>query len=97
MLCGTLVVRAFGSVYHSAFVCLVQGFQALGDLPAFPHSHERLDTLTEFVTAQRDKLKNMCNKEKEELFIRSEGNVCKYGQFGFLNLIISLVSSVNFL
>ncbi|XP_071360260.1 E3 ubiquitin/ISG15 ligase TRIM25-like [Trachinotus anak] len=53
----------------------LQGFQALGSLPASPHSHQRLDRLTEFVTAQKDKLKNMCNKGKNELIVRTEGNV----------------------
>ncbi|XP_059190845.1 E3 ubiquitin-protein ligase TRIM65-like [Centropristis striata] len=51
----------------------LQGFQALGDLPESTHSHERRD-LTEFVSAQTDKLKNMCNKEKKELFSHSENN-----------------------
>ncbi|XP_078113700.1 E3 ubiquitin/ISG15 ligase TRIM25-like [Sander vitreus] len=50
----------------------MQGCQALGDLPVFTDSHARPDMLTEFVTAQIDKLKNMCNKEKGELFRHSE-------------------------
>ncbi|XP_073328983.1 E3 ubiquitin/ISG15 ligase TRIM25-like [Pagrus major] len=53
----------------------LQGFQALDDLPAFTDSRERPDTLTVFVTAQKDKLKNMCNKEKNELFSHSEKNL----------------------
>ncbi|XP_035520632.1 E3 ubiquitin-protein ligase TRIM47-like [Morone saxatilis] len=52
-----------------------QGFQALGDLPAFTDSQERPDTLTEFVTAQKDKLKNVCNKGKNELVAHSEENM----------------------
>ncbi|XP_051238354.1 E3 ubiquitin-protein ligase TRIM47 isoform X2 [Dicentrarchus labrax] len=52
-----------------------QGFQALGDLPAFTDSHERPDTLTKFVTAQKDKLKNVCNKGKKELVTHSEENM----------------------
>ncbi|XP_039664510.1 E3 ubiquitin/ISG15 ligase TRIM25-like [Perca fluviatilis] len=50
----------------------LQGCRALGDLPVFTDSHARPDMLTEFVTAQTDKLKNMCNKEKRELFSHSE-------------------------
>ncbi|XP_023271188.1 tripartite motif-containing protein 47-like [Seriola lalandi dorsalis] len=50
----------------------LQGFKALGNLTASPHSHERLDTLTEFVTAQKDTLKNMCNKEKNRLLYSEE-------------------------
>ncbi|XP_038561200.1 tripartite motif-containing protein 16-like [Micropterus salmoides] len=50
----------------------IQGFRALGDLPVFTHSHERHDMLTEFVTAQKDKLKNMCDNEKNELLSHSE-------------------------
>ncbi|KAM9351961.1 tripartite motif-containing protein 16-like [Symphorus nematophorus] len=46
----------------------LQGFWALGDPPVFTDSHESLDRLTEFVTAQQDKLKNMCNEEKKALF-----------------------------
>lgn len=82
---------------HNVFVCPVQGFQALGDLPVLTNSHERLDVLTEFVTSQIDKLKNTCNKEKKELYSHSEGDLCKCDQFGSLNLIISLVWSVYFL
>nr|XP_020469441.1 tripartite motif-containing protein 16-like [Monopterus albus] len=52
----------------------LRDFQALGDLPVFTDSHDRLDTLAEFVTTQKDKLKNMCNKEKK-LFICSGSNV----------------------
>ncbi|XP_031720342.1 tripartite motif-containing protein 16-like [Anarrhichthys ocellatus] len=50
----------------------LQGFQALGGLPVFTDSHERL---TKFTSAQMDKLKNMCSKEKEELFSHSEENL----------------------
>ncbi len=66
----------------SVFVCLVQGFQALGDLPVLTDSHKGLDMQTrQFVTSQTDKLKNMCNKEKEELCSRSEAHLCKCDQF----------------
>lgn len=51
----------------------LQGFQALGDLPVFTNS--RLDMLTQFVTEQTYKLKNMCDKEKKELFSHSEENL----------------------
>uniref|UniRef100_A0A7N8XVW0 Tripartite motif-containing protein 16-like n=1 Tax=Mastacembelus armatus TaxID=205130 RepID=A0A7N8XVW0_9TELE len=53
----------------------LKGFQAMGDLPVLTDSHERLDTLTAFVTAQQDKLKNMCKQKKNELFICSEKHV----------------------
>ncbi|XP_022069465.2 E3 ubiquitin-protein ligase TRIM47-like isoform X1 [Acanthochromis polyacanthus] len=46
------------------------GFQALDDLPVFTDSDERFD-LTEFVTAQKDKMKNMCDKESNELICNS--------------------------
>ncbi|KAM3609933.1 uncharacterized protein V6R79_022669 [Siganus canaliculatus] len=44
-----------------------KGFRALGDPPAFPDSHDNLGMLTEFVAAQKDKLKDIWNKEKDEL------------------------------
>ncbi|XP_017274385.1 E3 ubiquitin/ISG15 ligase TRIM25-like [Kryptolebias marmoratus] len=46
----------------------LQDFQALGELPVFTNPQERLDALTEFVTAHKDKLKLICNKEKDESF-----------------------------
>lgn len=55
----------------------MQDFQALGDLPVFTDAHDKCDKLTEFVTAQIDKLKNMCNKEKKELFINCDKSVGK--------------------
>lgn len=60
---------------NGCFVCLVQGFQALGDLPAVTDSRERLDTLTEFGNAQKEKMTHMCNKEKEELLRHVDGRV----------------------
>eukprot|EP00064_Thunnus_orientalis_P005326 superscaffoldBa00000515_g5340 len=45
------------------------GFQALGDLPVFTDLHKRLDTLSKFVTAQKDKLK------EKELIINFEKNL----------------------
>ncbi|XP_026220411.1 E3 ubiquitin-protein ligase TRIM47-like isoform X3 [Anabas testudineus] len=53
----------------------LKDFQALGDLPVFTDAHDKCDKLTEFVTAQIDKLKNMCNKEKKELFINCDKSV----------------------
>ncbi|XP_058502322.1 E3 ubiquitin/ISG15 ligase TRIM25-like [Solea solea] len=50
----------------------IRDFQALGDLPTFHHSDGSLNTLTQFVTAQKDKLKNMSNNEKHQLYTRSE-------------------------
>lgn len=64
----------------------MQGFQALDHLPALTASHERVDTLTEFVTAQKKKLKNMCDKKKNELFSRSENNLCKCDLFGSVTI-----------
>ncbi|KAG8012495.1 Stonustoxin subunit alpha [Nibea albiflora] len=52
-----------------------QGFQALGDPPAFTDLYERPDMLMEFVTAQKDKLKNMCSKGKHEILNQSEKTV----------------------
>ena len=68
----------------------MQGLKALDDLPAFPDSHERLDTLTKFVTAQEDKLKNMCSREKNELFRNLKKNQCKFNLFGCLCLFVSV-------
>ncbi|XP_044213807.1 G1/S-specific cyclin-D2-like isoform X2 [Thunnus albacares] len=45
------------------------GFQALGDLPVFTDLHKRLDTLSKFVTAQKDKVK------EKELIINFEKNL----------------------
>ncbi|XP_029289966.1 tripartite motif-containing protein 16-like isoform X2 [Cottoperca gobio] len=53
----------------------LQVFQALGVLPVFTDSHEKPDMLTDFVTAQTDKLKAMCNKEKKEVFSYCEENL----------------------
>ncbi|XP_044047860.1 E3 ubiquitin-protein ligase TRIM47-like [Siniperca chuatsi] len=49
----------------------LQGFQALCDLPVFTDSHAKLDMRSEFITVQKDKLKDMCNKEKNELLSHS--------------------------
>ncbi|XP_070687110.1 E3 ubiquitin/ISG15 ligase TRIM25-like [Pempheris klunzingeri] len=53
-------------------VQFLQGFYGFGDLPVFTESHDSPDMLTKFVTAQKDKLKNMFNKEKNELFSHSD-------------------------
>ncbi|XP_042351489.1 probable E3 ubiquitin-protein ligase TRIML1 [Plectropomus leopardus] len=53
----------------------LQGLQHLGELPVFTNSHDRPDVLTEFVAAQKDKLKNMCDKEKKVLFSHYEENL----------------------
>ncbi|XP_063337287.1 probable E3 ubiquitin-protein ligase MID2 isoform X2 [Pelmatolapia mariae] len=44
----------------------LQGFQTLGDLPVLIDSHRVLDNLTKFVTAQKNKMKKMCDKEKND-------------------------------
>lgn len=44
-----------------------QGCQTLGDLPSFNDVHTKFGGLTEFVNDQKHKLKNVCNKEKEDL------------------------------
>ncbi len=67
----------------------MQGVRALGDLPVLTDSHEKPETLMNFVAAQKDKLKSICNKEKNELFSRSEDNMCKYDPFGSLNLCVN--------
>lgn len=71
---------------NSVFVCHVQGFQLLGELPAFIDSQKKPGSLTEFVTAQKDKLKNMCIKEKDQLMHHPEKNLCKY-ELGHVNLL----------
>ncbi|XP_029008270.1 E3 ubiquitin/ISG15 ligase TRIM25-like [Betta splendens] len=53
-------------------VQFLKGLQDLGPLPVSPDAHDRLNTLTDFVTAQKDKLRLMCNKEKQELSSHSE-------------------------
>ncbi|KAK5867699.1 hypothetical protein PBY51_012165 [Eleginops maclovinus] len=53
----------------------VQGFKALRDPPVSTDSHESPDTLTEFISEQTKKLKNMCNKEKKELLHHPEENL----------------------
>lgn len=44
----------------------MQGFQTLGDLPVLTDSHRGLDNLTKFVTAQKNKMKKMCDEEKRD-------------------------------
>ncbi|XP_041650867.1 E3 ubiquitin-protein ligase TRIM47-like [Cheilinus undulatus] len=51
-----------------------QGFQALGDLPAFTDCHKDLDVLTEFVDVQKDQIKGIQNKGKSDLFSYSDKN-----------------------
>uniref|UniRef100_UPI0037E74CAF E3 ubiquitin/ISG15 ligase TRIM25-like n=1 Tax=Semicossyphus pulcher TaxID=241346 RepID=UPI0037E74CAF len=46
----------------------------LCDPPAFTDSHESLETVTEFVDAQKDNMKNMFKKAKNEIFSHSEEN-----------------------
>ncbi|XP_075327036.1 E3 ubiquitin/ISG15 ligase TRIM25-like [Odontesthes bonariensis] len=50
----------------------LQGFEALNGLPVFTDSQEGLNSPAEFVSAQNEKLKNMCDKEKKELLVDSE-------------------------
>ncbi|XP_037308342.2 tripartite motif-containing protein 16-like isoform X1 [Pungitius pungitius] len=54
---------------------LLQDFRALGGLPVFTDSRERLNMLTKFTAAQTDQLKNMCSKEKEDLFSHCDKNM----------------------
>lgn len=63
------------------FVFFVQGFQALGDLPVFTVSHERFHTLSEFVIAQKDTLKDVSDQMKKHLFNKFEENLGKCDQF----------------
>lgn len=74
-----ILVAKFKS--RNGFVCNRQGFRALGDLPVLTNSHGRLDMLTEFVTTQKDKLKNMFKKEKNELISHSDKHLCKCNQY----------------
>ncbi|KAF7663622.1 hypothetical protein LDENG_00205730 [Lucifuga dentata] len=53
----------------------LQSFHALADLPECTAAPESFNMLTQFVTAQKDQLKNMCNKEKNELFNVPEKNM----------------------
>lgn len=48
-------------------IAFLQGCQTLGDLPSFNDVHTKFGGLTEFVNDQKHKLKNVCNKEKEDL------------------------------
>ncbi|KAK2842025.1 hypothetical protein Q5P01_012225 [Channa striata] len=48
--------------------------QALGNLPVFTDSHDKPDTLTEFVNAQKHNFQNIYNKAKSEILIHSENN-----------------------
>ncbi|KAK5928321.1 hypothetical protein CgunFtcFv8_013394 [Champsocephalus gunnari] len=50
-----------------------KGVKALGDLPVFAESSP--NTLTEFISGQTKKLKNLCNKEKIELLRDPEKNL----------------------
>ncbi|XP_074534513.1 E3 ubiquitin/ISG15 ligase TRIM25-like [Halichoeres trimaculatus] len=51
-----------------------QGFQAPGDLPSTYLSQKSLNRLEDFVKLQKDKLKHMHNKEKDDLLSHSEKN-----------------------
>ncbi|KAM9376095.1 uncharacterized protein KZ484_008650 [Pholidichthys leucotaenia] len=53
----------------------VQAGKALCDLPVFADSHRELGTLHEFVTAQKVKIKDMCNKEKKRLLFHPEESI----------------------
>lgn len=64
-----------------SFVCLVQAYQALYDLPVLVDSNEGLDTLTEFVAEQKDKLKKMCSIGERALFHHFEENLCECDTF----------------
>ncbi|MEQ2284962.1 hypothetical protein AMECASPLE_026996 [Ameca splendens] len=46
----------------------LKDFQALGGLPVFSGSDEGPVSLTQFVSAKKDQLKNMCDKQKDQLF-----------------------------
>ncbi|KAK7891701.1 hypothetical protein WMY93_023664 [Mugilogobius chulae] len=45
----------------------IRGFQAIGGLPASNDVHTRKRKLTEFISTQNHKLKNVCNTEMREL------------------------------
>ncbi|CAJ1057347.1 E3 ubiquitin-protein ligase TRIM47-like [Xyrichtys novacula] len=52
----------------------LQGFQALGDLPVSAAQQKSLGMLADFVKRQKDKMKNMHNNMKKDLFSHSEKN-----------------------
>ncbi|RVE72239.1 hypothetical protein OJAV_G00059690 [Oryzias javanicus] len=58
-----------------------QGFQALTDLPTFKGSEERPDSLEEFVSACKEKLKNTCTKEKDVLFHQRDQKEYRFTYF----------------
>ncbi|XP_020498008.2 E3 ubiquitin/ISG15 ligase TRIM25 [Labrus bergylta] len=55
-------------------ILFFQGFKALGDLPAFRDSNQKLDTLTEFVKEQRNNMKRIHDNVKNDLFRHSDNN-----------------------
>lgn len=60
----------------------MQGFQTLGDLPVLTDSHRELDNLTKFVTAQKNKMKKMCDEEKRDLMDYSGKIISKWDHLG---------------
>uniref|UniRef100_A0A3B3CUE0 RING-type domain-containing protein n=2 Tax=Oryzias melastigma TaxID=30732 RepID=A0A3B3CUE0_ORYME len=58
-----------------------QGFQALTDLLAFKGSEERPNSLEEFVSACKEKLKHTCTREKDLLFHQPGQKECKCDGF----------------
>ncbi|XP_075993629.1 uncharacterized protein LOC142988366 [Genypterus blacodes] len=65
------------SVMEDPFQFL-QSFHALGDLPASPASSVSPAVMTQFVSAQKQKLKDMCKQEKDKLFGILEKNTMSY-------------------
>ncbi|KAJ0029716.1 hypothetical protein NQD34_004713 [Periophthalmus magnuspinnatus] len=57
---------------------IIQGFQALDVLPAETNVHTSTEKLTEFVSNQKQKLKNVCKTEMEEL----HNNLTQYSVIG---------------
>ena len=64
----------------------MQRFQDLGNLCVLTDPQEDLDPLDEFVSAQKDELKQMCEKQKNELFIHFEETRCKFNEIS-LNIV----------
>lgn len=60
---------------------VLQGFQALTDLLAFKGSEQRPNSLEEFVSACKEKLKHTCTREKDLLFHQPGQKECKCDGF----------------
>lgn len=53
----------------------LQDCRTFGNLPAFGGAHTRMNKLTEFVRNQKDKMKNVADREKCKLFLREYSEI----------------------